>query len=139
MKTIKFKGIQFSVDIELKQSMTIIEGNAATGKTLLYNTIYKQLAFNKNSDFICIDYNDIIKLNDVYIADKIDKANNKIIIIDNANNVLKSKKILNAIQNDMRNYYILLGRSLPVYSSLSSLAEILITNNTISIKYLFED
>lgn len=141
MKHIKFKIEPYNIDILLKKRITNLCGESATGKSLIYEMLKGYNTMNLNETYVCIDALNMFNIDADSITNKLNKLNNTIIIIDQANHFLNNYKIEQFIRKDYKkeNYYILLGRTLGVVSAMSELAEPVIDGNNISIKYLFED
>lgn len=132
-KTIKFNGILWDVDIRLRQGITILDGKSASGKTLLFNIIKNQVTLGELNNTLCID--DFTE--DPSITEqKLKSIRNGFIIIDHADRIVSNNSnIIEHINNDLDNYYILIGRAILIYHGLESLAVPVIEGNKVSIRY----
>lgn len=136
MRKLQFqlKDCKYKVDLRLKTDMTGIYGESGSGKTYLYNIIKTHESLDRTGKILCIDdknkYDAIRKLN---------VAEESIIVIDQANHVLGIEEIRKLIAKDCLrgNYYILIGRQLPIQIRLSEMAQMHIKDDVISISYDF--
>ena len=124
------------IDLELKERITILSGNSASEKTYIFNSIKKYVKQNNDNNIVCINSDSIHYAN--AIIERLKTIKNGLIIIDQANEVLKNKELTEFIRKDFesKNNYILIGRSLSLNTKYTELAEPDITENKISIKYL---
>lgn len=141
MKQIKLQTLQYNVDITLKGWLTILCGESATGKSFIYNTINNYKFINNTCDYVCIDVDNIKNKEYMSVINLLKNTKDGIIIIDQANHILRVNEILEFIRKDYDsgNYYLLIGRTLPIGIDSYEFAEPIIENNIISIEYLFED
>lgn len=95
-------GVDF--DFNIKTGIVLIGGESGTGKTMFYTALSMQALVNRDTQFAFFNY-----LNSNDIDDSIKKLKNKIIVIDNAD-VLVKKDLANYIKHDSNNQYILFGR-----------------------------
>lgn len=134
MKTIQFNNMQYKVDIQLRQDITILDGDSATGKTMLFDTIKDYTILEGIQNILCI--NEFTETPDIILS-RLRKMYNGIILIDHAERIMKHMEVTKHINNDLNNYYVLIGRSLPVYTDLRYLAIPVITEDIIGVKYKF--
>ena len=93
----------FVVDFHLDMNITLITGEAGTGKSLVYR-ILKELSA-ENKEIRCFNYLD---KNSNY-KNSIKRSKRKLFIIDNAD-ILLDDKMRNYIAFDSTNQYIIIGR-----------------------------
>ena len=98
---------RISFDVKLREPITLVQGDSATGKTLFYKLMQMISINDNNIIFINIDK---IKEADMILK----SAKNKLIIIDNADIVLTDKQA-KSIREDKYNQYILFGRDTERY------------------------
>lgn len=98
---------RISFDFKLREPITLVQGDSATGKTLFYKLMQMISINDNNIIFINIDK---IKEADMILK----SAKNKLIIIDNADIVLTDKQA-KSIREDKYNQYILFGRDTERY------------------------
>lgn len=94
-------------NIRLHGGITIINGESASGKTLMCSRI-KDIQKDKNKIAQKYSADNIFIVNDDNI-DKLSQQRNKLIIIDRAD-ILLSNKEINIINNDMHNRYLIFAR-----------------------------
>jgi hypothetical protein len=92
-------------ELELRGNVTIIDGDSATGKTLMCQMSKQMIAKGKKSLIVY----DTTNMSAVSI-DVLKTYKNKLIIFDDAD-VTVQGKLLEFILNDKRNYYILFRRN----------------------------
>lgn len=124
------------IDLDLKERITVLSGNSASGKTYIFNLLKKYAKQNDDSNIVCINSDTVYYVN--AIIEKLKTTKKGLIIIDQANEVLKNKDLTEFIRRDFEsnNNYILIGRSLSLNTKYTELAEPNITEDRISIKYL---
>ncbi len=94
----------FVVDFRFTNNITILTGDSGTGKTAAFSFIKECAALNPN--IMCLNYLDYQK----DIADMIQSAERKLIVIDNAD-VLLDDDIRKYIAIDDKNQYLIIGRN----------------------------
>ena len=130
-------------DFELRE-MTMIGGEAATGKTLFYNELWKLCRANYGSgadtlltmdNVYFFDYKDIPG-----IEEELPKLNRKLILIDNWDRVAgESLKVLFHVRADMDNQYILIGRNWQrAHCEPKDVARIVTCDNISRLEYMDE-
>lgn len=115
VQEIKIDNEQNCVDIKLRGSIVVIRGASAIGKSLLVGAIKRQIAKLKArkggfdelySNIVIFDYQNE-KISDIQ------NYKEKLIIIDNADELLSgAEDIVEFINNDLSNQYLLIGRSI---------------------------
>lgn len=115
-KWIKFKVGEYSIEVELKDRLTIIKGDSGTGKSLLYKLIKERA----NKKVITIDADKALVGNGDKTAYEIVmgllKGNSgHLVVIDNADIIL-NKQLREYIAKDVKNQYIIFGRSTKYYN-----------------------
>ena len=135
MKQIKFEAYDMKVDITLKDLITILDDDTATGKTYIYNIIKMYSDMNKESKILCLN-RAFKNMSEELLIQYIEQSKAEIVVIDNANSLINNKKVTDFICLDRERYYLLIGRSLYVNTKVSELAYPVINNNNISIEYL---
>ena len=107
------QGMKFN--LELKKRITVLRGDSATGKTLMYNAISNRELRDGiekgGSVYRTYNYKDYIDRGRGFILKDIENLREKVIVIDNSDMVL-TDKLINFINYDSHNRYILIGRSL---------------------------
>lgn len=136
---IKKKKLQFTymnfveVDIELRSLRTVLNGKSATGKSYFYNMIEQYSQEEKRSDILCLNMG-TVDLDDVEcVISRLQKIDDGVIVIDQADNILTNKKLYDYIFLDDKNYYILISRKF--YERYSELARLRVTANSIKLEY----
>lgn len=133
MKNIEFRYLDaIDVDIKLRQKITVLGGNSATGKTYIFNIIKAYSTEEEINNILCLNINDFGAGN---MLQRIKEVSNGIILIDQADDTLKDEEINKAILTD-DNYYILMGRNLLVNKRYSEKAAPKIENKKLSIRYM---
>lgn len=102
----------FKFNLKIKGKKTIVQGESATGKTMLCNTI-SQLQKSLNSKELSrYDFDNILIINQNNI-EEIRTANHKLIIIDRADLILRlNEPIIEFINSDRseKNRYLIFSR-----------------------------
>lgn len=101
-----------SFRIELRDRITIILGDSATGKTLLVSTMRKvKQGILSNNDFDDSALSSVYIFSDNDLVDSLKVLNNKIIVIDRADIVFNVQpSLMDLIKFDYNNQYIIIGR-----------------------------
>ncbi|MCI8556937.1 MAG: ABC transporter ATP-binding protein [Lachnospiraceae bacterium] len=94
----------FIVNFTFSNNITILTGDSGTGKTASFSFIKECMAFNPN--ILCFNYLDYQK----DIKKIISEADNKLIVIDNAD-ILLDNDIRKYISLDGKNQYLIIGRN----------------------------
>lgn len=94
----------FVLDFKFTNNITLLMGDSGTGKTASFSFIKECTALN--SDIICLNYLDYQK----NIGDIIRNAENKLIVIDNAD-ILLDDDTRKYIALDDKNQYLIIGRN----------------------------
>lgn len=121
------------VKLQLKQRMTVLNGDSATGKSYLYNIIEQYAMEEKRKDIICIDIDNFDSDKPETTIDKISQLKDGIIAIDQADDILINKRLREYVMSDKKNYYIIMGRK--YYRQYSELAKTKISKDKIEIRY----
>ena len=138
---LKYKALNdFCVDIVLKTDIVIINGNSATGKTLLVNSIREQ---KENEEANGVSNYSFRNIESIRKKDELKKINfeneGNLYIIDRADIILNDKELVKNIYFDTKNKYIIMARcNLGFNLSPNYYAEMIYENNTLSIKYYFD-
>lgn len=108
-------------DFKLREPITLVDGDSATGKTLFFKMYQKEVALEHIDDVL------FLNLSSANTAEPLIKlTKNKLIIIDNADIVLTDKLAL-SLRKDKYNQYIIFGRDIERYGvdrrSIASLSE----------------
>lgn len=108
-------------DFKIREPITLVDGDSATGKTLFFKMYQKEVALEHIDDVL------FLNLSSMNTAEPLIKlTKNKLIIIDNADIVLTDKLALR-LREDKYNQYIIFGRDARRYglglSSMASLSE----------------
>jgi hypothetical protein len=139
-KEIKFRILDTTVDLKLRSVKTVIDGDSATGKTYLYNMMSLYSEENKDSKIVCINKDEsLIRDTEILnlILDKITKMRDYVIVVDNADYIFSEHpELLKGVRRDTKNCYIIFGRGCA--GMISDLADIIVENNKIEIKYFIE-
>lgn len=124
------------VNLQLRGNRTIITGESATGKTLLCTKIMNiqgdKNVYNKyNAD-------NIVVLSDNINTEALKKLKNKLIIIDRFEQNLNSQDIIEYINNDKNNKYLIITREAPgIEITPNHVAELQYKNNEFTLNYRF--
>lgn len=94
----------FIVDFTFTNNITILTGDSGTGKTAVFSFIRECMAVNPK--LLCLNYLDYQK----NIRDIIEKADGRLIVIDNAD-ILLDDDVRKCISLDGRNQYLIIGRN----------------------------
>lgn len=136
MNKLAVKLDELEIDFELRSTKTVVQGDSATGKTYVYELLHSEYGI---SSLFFINYHDVeAESNAKMICETLRKMRNKIIIIDQANDVFDTcSELENIVDRDINNHYILMGRTLRIHHNISDMAELEIKNGKASLKYLF--
>jgi hypothetical protein len=140
-KELKFEYMDYwNVDIILRQRITELSGDTATGKSFIYSIIKDYVQENKINNIKCINKDTYISLGVQNLLDMLKGYRDSIIIIDQANVILRYEEIENYISYDYdsNNYYLLIGRNLPTTARYTEIAKPNINDRRLSIKYIIE-
>ena len=125
---------KFVFDFKFNEAVTLILGDAASGKILFYNKLQARAIVRGIDTFKFFNYKsdaDGLKL-------LLDLYENKIIIVDNAD-VLLDDSFRERIYYDKSNQYIILGREIGRYPVRKfGIASIIEDNMKFSLQYVFE-
>lgn len=125
---------KFVFDFKFNEAVTLILGDAASGKTLFYNKLQARAIARGLDTFKFFNYKsdaDGLKL-------LLDLYEDKIIIVDNAD-VLLDDSFRERIYYDKSNQYIILGREIGRYPVRKfGIASIIEDNMKFSLQYVFE-
>lgn len=125
---------KFVFDFKFNEAVTLILGDAASGKTLFYNKLQARAIARGLDTFKFFNYKsdaDGLKL-------LLDLYEDKIIIVDNAD-VLLDDSFREMIYYDKSNQYIILGREIGRYPVRKfGIASIIEDNMKFSLQYVFE-
>lgn len=137
-KELKFEYMNYwNVDICLRDRITELSGDTATGKSFIYSVIEHYTGENKIQDIKCLDKSFYSKLDKNEILNKLKTYKNSIVVIDQANSILRYDEIEEFISYDYdsNNYYLLIGRTLPTTTRYTEMAKPDIHDRKLSIKY----
>lgn len=138
MEVLNYKIGDLEIKFNLRGPITLIQGPSSTGKSY----IYEALKCSDIHDGLCfIDYN-MIKggTNDDALTNHLKTNAGLYVFIDQADEVLeKCPELEYTIGNDIYNTYIIIGRSVDIPLSPSSIASIKIENNMATLDYLLPD
>ena len=139
---LKFKALNdFNVDVILKTDIVIINGNSATGKTLLVNSNREQ---KENEEANGVSDYSFHNVETIRKKDELGRLNfdkeGTLYIIDRADIILQDRKLVKEIYFDTHNKYIIMSRcNLGFNLSPNYYAEMIYENNILSIKYYFHN
>ena len=123
----------FIVDFTFKNNITILMGDSGIGKTAAFSFIRECMAVNPK--LLCFNYLDYQK----DIKDVINKAEGKLIVIDNAD-ILLDDDTRKYISLDDRNQYLIIGRNpRNLFSSKENLFELVSEKNGEQTKFTIEE
>ena len=123
----------FIVDFTFKNNITILMGDSGIGKTAAFSFIRECMAINQK--ILCFNYLDYQK----DIKDVINKAEGKLIVIDNAD-ILLDDDTRKYISLDGRNQYLIIGRNPKnLFSSKENLFELVSEKNGEQTKLTIEE
>ena len=94
----------FVLDFKFKNNITILMGDSGTGKTAAFSFIRECMAIN--SKILCLNYLDYQR----NIKDIVSQAEDKLIVIDNAD-ILLDDDTRKYISLDDKNQYLIIGRN----------------------------
>jgi hypothetical protein len=94
----------FAVNFEFKNNIIILIGNSGTGKTAVFSFFQESSA--EDERLVCLNYTNVKS----DIMGTIEKADGKLIVIDNAD-ILLNKDIRKHIAFDTKNQYFIIGRN----------------------------
>ena len=94
----------FIVNFTFTNNITILTGDSATGKTMIFSFIKECMPLNPN--IVCLNYLDYQK----NIKEIISKEKGKLIVIDNAD-ILLDDESRKYISLDGNNQYLIIGRN----------------------------
>lgn len=140
-RQLKFEYMDYwNVNIELRDRITELSGDTATGKTFIYNLIDDYAKENDIQNIKCLDKDFYTKLGVEAFLEMLKTYKNSIVVIDQANSILRYDKVEDYISYDYdsNNYYILIGRTLPTTTRYTEMAKPNINGREISIKYIVE-
>ena len=136
----KLNGIVYTVNFRLRTRITIISDTSGTGKTLV-----RKLAAKDCEEVISFSSSEL-NLIKALLETETHRFNfkDKVIIIDNAEKLLREvPELINCINYDRNNYYIVFLRqtSIPIEATPNSQARLSFDNasSTFNIKYTYED
>lgn len=112
----------FRFNLKCLNGLTIILGESASGKTLLYKKLQSWSLVNSNNTFLFFNYTS----NDV--LNTIKKVRGKIILIDNAD-IIIPETLFNYFRQDKYNQYIIFGRDTNRYGARKENIAMLIEDN----------
>lgn len=133
--TLSFKALEFDIDLSLRGDITILTGDTASGKSFLYYLLTRSNADN----IMCINYESVIlKSNYKAILNEIKSSTNKIIVIDQADDIQQlDDSIMYAINTDTsNNKFIVIGRAAKVGYNISNIAEVKVENQKVKLEYI---
>lgn len=123
----------FIIDFTFKNNITILMGDSGTGKTAAFSFIRECMAVNPK--ILCFNYLDYQK----DIKDVINKAEGKLIVIDNAD-ILLDDDTRKYISLDGRNQYLIIGRNpRNLFSSKENLFELVSEKNGEQTKFTIKE
>lgn len=134
-----FKSRGYEIELELRSPITVVNGDSATGKSFFY---YLMSRVKGRDDIICINYESTRpKANYDALVKIVENSNNKMIIIDQADDIQRENdSLMYAINTDKgNNTFIVIGRSPKLIYNVSDIAEIKIGNNKIKLEYSFPE
>lgn len=140
MKTVTAVVNDKNINLKLRDSITVICGDSATGKTYLYETL-RDAENTENMYFI--NYNSV-KTSENYQSaiDFLRNKSNKLIIVDQADDVqdLYNGEIMEEINiNTNNHYFIIIGRQPNLSYFYSDMANVVVKDNTISLEYIADE
>lgn len=96
----------YRIDFDLQNNVTLLMGDSGSGKTTVFDII--QEASIEDDRLLCINY--LSKAHNADIQKLITNASGKLIVIDNADLILKDD-LRKLITFDNKNQYIIIGRN----------------------------
>lgn len=145
MKRIQAKIFEYKAELLLDDSLTLINGDSAIGKTLLFNYFERQSY--GSSDIHCFNAKYIYKLNNNKtkalneFSTKLKSIKNGLIVIDNADTILNDA-IREQIAYDGNNTYIIFGRNVTgLWVTENNIARLVknTVNKKLYLDYYFKD
>lgn len=135
MLNIKTKTDNFNIDINLRSKYTILVGDTATGKSLLFKEMRNT---TDRDDIACINYESTIpKVNYDAMINLIKQSKQKIFIIDQVDDIQRENdEIIRVISRDTKNTFILIGRGINLCYDISDIAEVSVVKDKITIDYI---
>ncbi len=103
MEHLKMAHTSFVVDFSFDTNITILTGEAGTGKSRVFSFIRE---YNDDEQIVCINYQNHLE----EIKNIITGAEDKLLIIDNAD-ILLDDDIRKYISIDDKNQYLIIGRN----------------------------
>ena len=115
-------------NLNFRDRLTVIMGDSATGKTLLYLKLASESAFR--DDIVCFNFTAKVD-----ILHEVKKRKNTLFVFDNADIIL-TPEIKRYIQDDESNQYILFGRDTDdLRLAAVNIAELVVIGNEIKLNY----
>lgn len=115
-------------NLNFRDRLTVIMGDSATGKTLLYLKLASESAFR--DDIVCFNFTAKVD-----ILHEVKKRKNTLFVFDNADIIL-TPEIKRYIQDDESNQYILFGRDTDdLRLAAINIAELVVIENEIKLNY----
>lgn len=115
-------------NLNFRDRLTVIMGDSATGKTLLWMKLASESAFR--DDIVCFNYTAKVD-----ILHEIKKRSNTLFVFDNADIIL-TPEIKRYIQDDESNQYILFGRDTDdLRLAAINIAELVVIGDEIKLNY----
>lgn len=115
-------------NLNFRDRLTVIMGDSATGKTLLYLKLASESAFR--DDIVCFNFTAKVD-----ILHEVKKRKNTLFVFDNADIIL-TPEIKRYIQDDESNQYILFGRDTDdLRLAAINIAELVVIGNEIKLNY----
>lgn len=133
---------KYTFDLQLHDNITLLSGDSATGKSLIYQLLESNFLRDKarllDTDFtkvLLINYKNFMQ--DSSILNTIYTVKDYLIFIDNADIVLDNNiKVSDYISRDKENTYIIAARGFTgIRTSPTNCATLQLNNNVISLKY----
>lgn len=130
-------GKTLTVDLDLRGRRTLISGASGTGKTFI-----RKLATKNTNNIVGLGYDDIQKVGFLYDDQKhAFSVSDKVIVIDDAENLfLKIPGMIEAINYDCRNYFIIfIRKAVGLRATPGNVGELCYDDedNKITIKYRY--
>lgn len=111
MYCLEFEHVDIHVSLELKRELTVLSGDNGTGKTFLFNVVRDWAFENDRDDIICLSY-PIYNTGEVEgVVQKLKDTHGNLVLVDNADDMRQYKDLIDLIESDLNNYYIVMGRS----------------------------
>ena len=145
MKRIEGQIFDYTLNLEINESLTLITGDSAVGKTLIFNYIDRQSFINKQLKCINIQYTEKLRKNNERLENTVYKqikgCKNSLVVIDNAD-VLLGAKTRQYIIFDSNNTYVLFGRNVNgLWITEANIANLIRDdkNKRLYLDYIFKD